>query len=120
MKMLYLLVILTQNAAGDINASFVNTESAEECQHKISLIEGVFTASKVPVIEKQCLRSEMQFSEFGHASSSNMIRHFYLIEFNKERVVIDRVNDWQGCVKLSKFESNRRRYCVSSVQQRLS
>ncbi|MBL3600014.1 MAG: hypothetical protein JMN25_09105 [gamma proteobacterium endosymbiont of Lamellibrachia anaximandri] len=31
MKLLFLLVLLTRNGAGDINASFVNTETLEQC-----------------------------------------------------------------------------------------
>ena len=74
MKTLFLLVLLTRNSAGDINASFVNTDTLEQCQQKALLVEGVFEAANIPVIESRCIRSELTFSEFNHASSSVMIR----------------------------------------------
>ena len=97
MKTLFLLIILTQNGAGDINASFVNTETLQQCQQKSLMVEGVFKASNIPVIESRCIRSDLEFSEFNHASSSNMIRHFYLVHIDDQSIDITHAPDWKSC-----------------------
>ena len=117
MKTLFLLITLTQNGAGDINASFVNTETIEQCQQKASMVEGVFQASDIPVIESRCIKSDLQFSEFGHASTSSKILHFYLIESDDFLMHISPVADWKSCMNRQKSGVKQGRiYCSSSVQ----
>lgn len=117
MKTLFLLIVLTRNGAGDINASFVNTETLEQCQQKSLMLEGVFTGSNIPIVERQCIKSELRFSEFSHAVSSNMIRNFYLVEFNKEKVKIEEMESWRVChQQIRTHDNDNRRYCSSSVQ----
>ncbi len=77
METLFLLITLTQNGAGDINASFVNTQTFQQCQQKSQMLEDVFKASNIPVIENHCFESNLQFSEFGQATSASKIRIFY-------------------------------------------
>ena len=117
MKTLFLLITLTQNGAGDINASFVNTETLEQCQQKALLVEGVFTASNIPVIESRCIKSDLQFSEFGHASTASNIRNFYLVSLDEKTLNISAMPDWRSCVDKKKSVLNQGRvYCASSVQ----
>ena len=117
MKTLFLLVMLSQNAAGDINASFVTTESLQQCLQKAQMVEGVFTNADVPVIERRCIRSDLEFSEFMHGASSSMTRYFYLVHVDGERVDIRAVADWQACRWQEKQGAGKGRlYCVSSVQ----
>jgi len=116
-KTLFLLIILTQNGAGDINASFVNTETLEECQQKALMVEGVFKGSNIPVIESRCIRSEFRFSEFSHASSSSMIRNFYLVHVGDQSIAITQMPDWKSCMKQAELGAKQGRlYCSSSVQ----
>ena len=117
MKTLFLLIILTQNGAGDINASFVNTETLQQCQQKVLMVAGVFKASNIPVIESRCMKSDLQFSEFGHASASSKIRNFYLIKLDEEAVQISVMSDWYSCMDQQKSSVKQGRvYCSSSVQ----
>ncbi len=117
MKTLFLLITLTQNGAGDINASFVNTETLQQCQQKALMVEGVFKASNIPVIESRCIKSDLQFSEFGHASASSKIRNFYLIKLDEEAVQISAMSDWYSCMEQQKNSVKQGRvYCSSSVQ----
>jgi len=99
MKTLFLLIILTQNGAGDINTAFVNTETMQQCQQKTLLVEGVFSGSDIPVIESRCIKSDLQFSEFSHASTATMIKHFYLIVFDQTSVQISPVAEWRTCME---------------------
>ena len=120
MKTLFLLITLTKNGAGDINASFVNTETFEQCQQKALMVDSVFTASNIPVIESRCIKSDLQFSEFGHASTASEIRNFYLVYLDEKTLNISAMPDWRSCVdkKKSKSKSKQGRvYCASSVQQ---
>ncbi|MCK5395984.1 MAG: hypothetical protein KAJ32_08330 [Gammaproteobacteria bacterium] len=117
MKTFFLLITLTQNGVGDINASFVNTETLEQCQQKSLMVDNVFSASKIPVIESRCIKSNLQFSEFGHASNSSRIRNFYLVYFRADTVQISAVSDWQTCMdKQREGEKLEKVYCSSSVQ----
>jgi len=117
MKTLFLLITLTQNGAGDINASFVNTETLEQCQQKASMVEGVFQGSDIPVIESRCVKSDLQFSEFGHASTSSKIINFYLVHFDEKSVEISPVPGWRACMDRQKSGVKQGRvYCSSSVQ----
>lgn len=117
MKTLFLLIILTQNGAGDINTSFVNTQTLEQCQQKALTVEGIFTASNIPVIESRCIQSNLGFSEFGHASASSMIRYFYLVEFDDEVLQLKKMPDWKTCMALAKQSTGVAKvYCSSSIQ----
>lgn len=116
MKTLFLLITLTQNGAGDINASFVNTETLEQCQQKASMVAGVFSASAIPVLESRCIKSDLQFSEFGHASTASKIRHFYLIAVKEKNLQISAMPDWQTCMKQARTSTQGKVYCSSSVQ----
>lgn len=122
MKTLFLLLTLTQNGAGDINASFVNTETLEQCQQKVLMVEAVFKASDIPVIESRCIKSDMQFSEFGHASTASKIRNFYLIDLDEKTLRISVMPDWRTCIDTRNLKSNHtksdqdRVYCSSSIQ----
>ncbi len=116
MKTLFLLVTLTQNGAGDINASFVNTETLAQCQQKAAMVESVFASSHIPVLESRCIKSDMQFSEFGHASASSKIRYFYLVSFDEKNLQISKMPGWHECIKAKKASKQARVYCSSSVQ----
>lgn len=122
MKTLFLLITLTQNGAGDINASFVNTQTFQQCQQKSQMLEAVFKASKIPVIENHCIKSNLQFSEFGHAASASKIRNFYLINRDETSMQISTMPDWRTCIHQQKSEKRLSEaeqgkvYCSSSVQ----
>jgi hypothetical protein len=121
MKTLFLLIILTRNGAGDINASFVNTETLEQCHQKELMVDGVFKASYIPVILSRCTQSDLRFSEFGHAASSSKIRYFYLVRFDDESVQVKQMPDWSTCMAQAKQGSvSFRSYCSSSVQSLLN
>lgn len=117
MKSYFLLILLTQNGAGDINASFVNTETLHQCQQKALMVEDVFKVSNIPVLESRCIKSNLQFSEFAHASGSGKSRNFYLVKFNETSVNITAMPDWSNCVHQQKLAAQQGRlYCSSSVQ----
>lgn len=125
MKTLFLLIILTRNGAGDINAAFVNTETLSQCQQKAAMLAAVFQTADIPVLESRCVRSAIQFSKFGHVTADNMRRNFYLVSLESESVQISIMPDWHTCIeqeksvaaKLEKLQG--RVYCSSSVQSML-
>ena len=118
MNEFFLLVLLSQNGAGDINASFVNTQSLEQCQQKTLMIEGIFSAANIPVLEKRCISSQLGFSEFRHAVSSRMPRYFYLMHFEPDSVDIKQMDDWKSCMQSQRITTSQGRiYCSSSIQE---
>lgn len=117
MKTFFLLVLLSQNGVGDITASFVNTETLAQCRQKQLMVQGVFSSANIPILENRCIPSKLQFSEFGHASSTRNARHFYLIHFDKGMVNIKTVPDWRSCmVGQRETEGQSQVYCSSSIQ----
>jgi hypothetical protein len=116
MQILFLLITLTQNGAGDINAAFVNTGTLAQCQQKALMLESVFSASDIPVIESRCIKSDLRFSEFGHASTTSKIRNYYLVSVGEETLQVSAVPDWRSCMKKRKLSGQDKVYCSSSVQ----
>ena len=117
MKIAFLLIVLTKNGAGDINASFVNTETLKQCQQKALTLERVFLTSNIPVVESDCIQSNLTFSKFSHVPSSSKTRNFYLVELGNGVFHIDRISDWRTCMMQAKQEvKNARIYCSSSEQ----
>ena len=95
------------------------------------MVEGVFKASDITVIESRCIKSNLKFSEFGHASTASNIRNFYLIKLNEKSLSLSIMPDWKTCMRQqrSERETNEdtsgegkldenplRVYCSSSVQ----
>ena len=117
MKTLFLLIVLTQNGAGDINASFVNTQSLAQCQQKTELVSAVFNASGIAILESQCVENNLQFSPFEHASTSRLINNFYLITMGEGDALIEKMGNWRNCVtQAKKVVRDKKLYCASSVQ----
>ncbi|MFC1589518.1 hypothetical protein ACFL3P_04520, partial [Pseudomonadota bacterium] len=99
------------------NASFVNTETLLQCQQKALMLKSVFNDSDIPVIESRCIKSDLQFSQFGHAATSNVSRNFYLINFDEDEVRILTMPDWRTCKSQhKKLAKQDKVYCSSSVQ----
>lgn len=117
MKLLFLLVMLTQNDAGDVNAAFVSTPTLLECQQKEAMVEGIFISAGVQVIESRCIESDLRFSEFDHASSSKMQRYFYLISTSGTQLKIRKKADWYSCMSAQKnHASTTNAWCANSIQ----
>jgi len=117
MKIFFLLILLTRNGAGDINASFVNTKTLQQCQQKSLMLANVFTASNISVVGSRCIQSSLQFSDFAHASSSNLKRYFYRINFDAKTMKVDSMPDLRTCMnQLKNYNQSGRVYCSSSIQ----
>lgn len=81
------------------------------------MVEGVFRASDITVIESRCIESDLQFSEFGHASNASNIRNFFLISFDNKKLDITAMSDWHTCMEHQKNNVKQGKvYCSSSVQ----
>lgn len=112
--------MLTQNDAGDVNAAFVNTMTLAECQQKEAMVEGIFLSAGVRVIESRCMQSPLRFSKFGHAASSGMPRHFYLVLASGAQFSIQRKSDWRSCMSAQQNHiGSGNAWCASSIQTML-
>ena len=118
MKEFFLLVLLSQNGAGDINASFVNTDTLDQCKQKYLVVEGIFSSAAIPILDSRCIQTDLRFSVFKHGESSRTSRQFYLIRFDDERVGIQPMSGWRSCMEKQKqVPSTGRHYCSSSIQK---
>ena len=117
LKTLFLLIVLTQNGAGDINASFVNTQTLAQCKQKAEVVSAVFNVSGIAILESKCLEHDLQFTPFEHASTSRLINNFYLITISEGDALIETVGNWRNCVTQAKKDvGDKKHYCASSVQ----
>ena len=119
MNTFFLLILLTQNAAGNVSASFVGTDSREQCEVKQKVVEGIFSTARVKILESHCVPGRYRFSEFGHATSSASKRYFYWIDFNAMPVEITGAPDWRSCMEQEAEIDRAGFYCASSIQQQL-
>ncbi len=117
MKALFLLVLLSQNGAGDVSAAFVGSDTREGCRQKEALVRGIFSSARIPVLESRCIRSRLRFTPFDHQASSRAERHFYLVQFTPEEVTVEPVDEWRSCRAREAPEAGR--WCASSVQRLL-
>lgn len=119
MNMFILLILLTQNAAGNVSASFVETDGQAQCEVKQKVVEGIFNTAQVKILESHCIAGRYRFSEFGHATSSATKRHFYWIDFDASPVEITRAPGWRSCMAREAEIDRAGYYCASSIQQQL-
>lgn len=119
MKSLYLLLLLTQNGAGDINAAFVSSNSPEACEQSRLMVETIFRSRAIPVLYQQCLRSNLRFSPFAHADSTQVTRYNYLIvpPANNKALKIISIPDHKGCLEQRGKSESFTSYCASSIQK---
>ena len=117
MKELFLMILLTQNGAGDISASFVNTNTLEECHQKRLVVEGIFNTARIRILESRCTPSNLRFSEFAHAESTRQQRYFYLVNVEEESVEVQSMPNWKQCMEAEQFSTaESKTYCASSIQ----
>lgn len=115
MELVYLLIALIRSAAGDINASFINTADLPQCRKKELFFKAVFSSCRIPVPAGRCICSKLQFTEFSHALSSRMARHFYRVSLGDATTEIRVMPDWQGCMQ-QQDPGQDPVYCSSSIQ----
>ncbi len=115
MNMLFLLLVLTKNAAGDINAAFVNADNPAACVLKQEQLKGIFLGAGIPIVYSGCDSSRIIFPEYKHATSSLQKRYFYQITLNNKGFSIQSIKDWQECKS-----SPPGVICASSVQSPIS
>lgn len=119
MNSFFLLILLTQNAAGNVSASFVETNDRQQCEVKQKVVEGIFSTARVKILESRCLPGRYRFSEFGHATSTASTRYFYWIDFNAVPVEITRASDWRSCMAQEAAIDKAGFYCANSIQKQL-
>jgi len=121
MEMLYLLLVLTRNGAGDVSAAFVNSESLEACRVSQAMVEGIFVSQGIPLISSECRLSPLRFTPFEHVDTTRARRYHYLIDPQASTPQIRPVPDWKRCREgESQRPGERRIYCASSTQRLLS
>lgn len=119
METLFLMLLLTQNGAGDINAAFVSAETMDACELSRQRVAAVFESSRIPILYQKCQQSELRFTPFWHANSSATQRQFYLVELLQEgeSFQITQVKDYWACREKRGVNQSGQTLCASSVQQ---
>jgi len=120
MNTVFLLVLLTLSDAGQINASFVNTDSLNACQNKSKMLGAVILTLGTKILENRCFASELNFSKFSHGQSKQAVRYNYNIVLNDDRVDVSQSKNKMECIinkeKLM-LTNDGEVYCTTSKQQ---
>ena len=118
MSTLYLLLLLSQNGAGDINASFVNSNGPEACRQSMLLGESIFTSRRIPLLYRGCMPSSQRFTPFAHSDTTQVERYHYLIRVEGERFGIEPMRR-DACMAQARQAEGAGYYCASSIQRLL-
>jgi len=119
--MLYLLLVLTRNGAGDISAAFVNSDSLEACRASQTMVEAIFTSQQIPLLYSDCRPSAQRFTPFEHVNTSRVRRYHYLVELGSSTPKIQPMADWPSCRRAEQNGAQGNPvYCVSSTQRLIS
>ena len=117
---LFLLVLLTQNAAGDINASFVNADTEKACEASLLLTREIFVSRNITVLHSSCFVSPLRFTPFTHAVSTRVKRYHYYISTGDDGVEVIGLEDREACrQRLLNISHPRKGYCATSTQSML-
>lgn len=114
------MTLLTLNDAGQLSANFVETETLQACEQKVTRIEGIFKAAGITIVKNHCGLSEYRFSKFAHTQTSQERPFSYQISIDDSGVKVT-------SMKLSQCESelgekpadsgeDETQYCVTSSQ----
>ena len=117
MGTLYLLLLLSQNGAGDINASFVNSESLARCEQSMLLVQRIFTSRDIPLLYRGCMLSPLRFTPFSHSDTSAVTRHHYLISTDGDRFSVEPAANRAECMEKRVQRQGEGVYCATSTQQ---
>ena len=118
MSALYLLLLLSQNGAGDINASFVNSNSLDACRQSMQLVESIFSSRRIPLLYKGCMPSSLRFTPFAHSDTTQVTRYHYLIGVNGDSFTIAPMPR-ETCLARARQRGGEGVYCASSIQRLL-
>ncbi|MEJ2592234.1 MAG: hypothetical protein P8178_12695 [Candidatus Thiodiazotropha sp.] len=118
MSALYLLLLLSQNGAGDINASFVNSDSLDACRQSMQLVESIFASRRIPLLYKGCMPSSLRFTLFAHSDTTQVTRYHYLIGVGGDSFTITPM-DRETCLAQARQRGGEGVYCASSIQRLL-
>ena len=112
---LFLLVLLTQNPAGDINASFVNADTEKACEASLLLTREIFVSRNITILHGSCFASPLRFTPFAHSVSTRVKRYHYYILPSDEGVEVIGLEDREACRR--RLPSPRKGYCATSTQR---
>jgi hypothetical protein len=120
MNTTFLLVLLVLGDGGQMNASFVNTDSLNTCQNKSQTLDAILSTSNFEIIENRCVSSKIIFSKFEHSEKKKAAYYNYFVSMIDENLLIKRSEDQVECLaekeKLA-LANNGNVYCVTSSQK---
>lgn len=120
---LFLLLVLSQNGAGDIHASFVNSATLTDCRLSQAMVQGIISSQGISQVFAECVPSTLKFTAFNHLGSTRAVRYFYLINVDgTESIGIQPMQQWKACMAAQRHQQQvgKSSYCASSSQRLLT
>ncbi len=120
---LYLLLVLSQNGAGDIHASFVNSATLTDCRSSQAMVQGIISSQGISQVYGECVPSTLKFTAFNHLNSTRAVRYFYLINVDGTGSIgIQPMQRWEPCMTAQRQQqqAGKSSYCASSTQRLLT
>ncbi len=76
------MTLLTLHDAGQLSASFVETETPQACEQKVTRIAGIFKVAGIAIVRSHCGMSDYRFSKYVHSHTSQEKPFSYQIDID--------------------------------------
>jgi len=110
------MIILMLLPSGDLSSSFVNIETAEECEQRLGRIRPILENGDFEMKEAGCFRSPVQFDYFDHDPPKDAPRYDFLVSLDGDRATVRRLESAAECRAELERQSAPRSYCTTSTQ----
>ncbi len=113
------MIILLLLPSGEPSASFVNIDTAEECEQRLDRIRPILEGGQAELQKIGCFRSTAQFDDFDHDPPADAPRHIFFVGLNGDQATIRKLKNVVEC-RSEQIEANTKpqgkSYCTASTQ----
>lgn len=113
------MIILMLLPGGEPSASFVNIDTAEECEQRLDRIRPILEGGKAVLQEVGCFRSTVQFDDFDHDPPTDTPRHTFFVGLHGDQATIRKLKTLDECRSTQNRvngKSQDKSYCTTSTQ----
>lgn len=111
------LIMLTETADGQADASFMEVDTLEECESRASAAMKVFPMAKIKYIRHYCTHTNIKFEPFLHNPEPEGPSYVFGLNFVKDGKVLSKVSNFKS---MTDCENKGKQVCVISYQNIVS
>lgn len=114
-----LMIILMLLPGGGYSASFVGTDTPQECEQRLGRIRPILESGTAGLKEAGCFASTATFDDFDHDPPADAPRHTFLVTLAGDRASVRRQASEAECrsaLEQAEGSAGQARYCTTSTQ----